>query len=52
LGGTTGAFLVFAGLALTAAILFLLMRRHTGFARRGLVTPPTMEPIGAGAAST
>jgi ACS family tartrate transporter-like MFS transporter len=43
LGGTTGAFLMFAGMALTATALFLLMRRHTKFAHRDSVRAPASQ---------
>jgi ACS family tartrate transporter-like MFS transporter len=46
LGGTTGAFLVFAGLALMAAPLFFIMRRHIGFVRLSVPAVAQPEPVG------
>jgi MFS family permease len=46
LGGTTGAFLLFASFGLTAAALFLVMRRYIGFARLSVPAVGPPEPIG------
>src|SRR5262249_215415 len=51
LGGTTDAFLMFAGMALTAGILLLLTRRYARFAQRAPVTPPGSETNRGGTAS-
>jgi MFS transporter, ACS family, tartrate transporter len=51
LAGTTGAFLVLAGMALVAATLFLAMRRHPAFAVRGGLSIPTIKHAGVGASA-
>jgi MFS transporter, ACS family, tartrate transporter len=51
LGGTTGAFLLFAGMALAAGALFLVLRRSIAVASRGRVGTPTGQTIGVGTAS-
>jgi MFS transporter, ACS family, tartrate transporter len=51
LGGTTGGFLVLAGMALVAAAFFLAIRRRAAFAVRGRVSSPTVKTVGVGASA-
>jgi MFS family permease len=51
LGGTTGAFLALAGMALVAATFFLAIRRHPAFIVRSRVSTPTAQTAGVAASA-
>ena len=51
LGGTTGAFLALASVAVVEAMFFFAIRRHPAFAVRGRVSTPTVKAVGVGASA-